>query len=131
RRTIRASHTYDGMMVIEKVVPLEEGEEYMASLEAVDVCPAGQTSTGQRRADADMALIRAGRASIDKPGHVDRYTVHVIAHLDALLVGMGRAELIDGSPIGVETLKRIACDCGIVRHLLKGGSEPLDIGTRT
>jgi hypothetical protein len=36
RRTIRASRTYDGMMVIEKVLPIEEGEEYLAHLEAVD-----------------------------------------------------------------------------------------------
>ena len=49
-----------------------------------------------------MALIRAGRASIDKPGHVDRYTLHVVADLDALLVGMGRAELMDGSPVAIE-----------------------------
>jgi hypothetical protein len=119
------------MMVIEKVVPIEEGEEYLAALEAGDERSAERSSTGQRRADADMALIRAGRASIDKPGHVDRYTVHVVADLDALLVGVGRAELIDGSPIAIETLKRIACDCGIVRHLMKGGSEPLDVGTRT
>jgi len=78
-----------------------------------------------------MALARAGRAALDKPGHVDRYTVHVVADLDALLMGIGRSELIDGTPIAIETLRRIACDCGIVRQLLKGGSEPLDIGTRT
>ena len=131
RRGIRASRTYDGMMVIEKVCPLEEGEEYLAHLEAVDVCPAGQTSTAQRRADADMELIRAGRVSLDKPGHIDRYTLHVVADVGALLVGIGRAELMDGSPIAIETLRRIACDCGIVRHVLKGNSELLDIGTRT
>jgi hypothetical protein len=131
RRTIRASRTYDGMMIIEKVFTLEEGEEYLAHLEAVDECPAGQTSTGQRRADADMALIRAGRASLDKPGHIDRYTVHVVADLSTLLVGIGKAELMDGSPIAIETLRRISCDCGIVRHVLKGASELLDIGTRT
>src|SRR4051812_13475393 len=88
RRGIRASRTYDGMMVVEKVLTLEEGEEYLASLEAVDVCPAGQTSTAHRRADADMALIRAGRASLGKPGHIDSHTVHVVADLSTLLVGL-------------------------------------------
>src|SRR3954447_6940940 len=78
-----------------------------------------------------MALIRAGRASLDKPGHVDRYTVHVVADMSTLLVGVGRSELLDGSPIAIETLRRISCDCGIVRHVLKGNSEHLDIGTRT
>jgi hypothetical protein len=121
----------DEMMVIEKVLPIEEGEEYLAHLEAVDDSSAEESSTGQRRADADMALVRAGRASLDKPGHVDRYTVHVVADLGALLIGVGRSELLDGSPIAIETLKRISCDCGIVRHVLKGNSELLDVGTRT
>ncbi|MGH9276524.1 MAG: hypothetical protein ACRD12_00210, partial [Acidimicrobiales bacterium] len=31
----------------------------------------------------------------------------------------------------LETLRRLACDCGVVRHLLRGPSQPLDIGTRT
>jgi hypothetical protein len=55
----------------------------------------------------------------------------VVADVGALLVGVGRAELMDGSPIAIETLRRISCDCGIVRHVLKGSSELLDIGTRT
>jgi len=131
RRAVRASRTYDGMMVIEKVLPIEEGEEYLALLEAVDEFSAENSSTGQRRADAAMALARAGRASLDKPGHVDRYTVHVVADLDALVEKVGRTELIDGAPVGIETLRRLACDCGIVRHVLKGASEPLDVGTRT
>ncbi|HEX3394231.1 MAG TPA: DUF222 domain-containing protein [Acidimicrobiales bacterium] len=131
RRCVRASRTYDGMMVIEKVLPIEEGEEYLALLEAVDECSAEHSSTGRRRADAAMALARAGRASLDKPGHVDRYTVHVVADLDALVAKVGRAELIDNTPVAMETLRRLACDCGIVRHLVKGASKPLDIGTRT
>jgi hypothetical protein len=34
RRATRASRTYDGMMVIEQVLPIEEGEEYIALLDA-------------------------------------------------------------------------------------------------
>jgi hypothetical protein len=131
RRRITASRTYDGMMVIEKVLPVEEGEEYLAHLDAAGDSSAEESSTAQRRTDADMALIRAGRASLDKPGHVDRYTVHVVADMSTLLVGVGRSELLDGSPVSIETLRRISCDCGIVRHVLKGNSEHLDIGTRT
>src|SRR5439155_10139592 len=100
----------------------KEGDDYFTYLDVVDECPARHSSTAHRRADAAMALARAGRASLDKPGHVDRYTVHVVADLDALLMGIGRAELIDGTPIAIETLRRIACDSGIVRHGLKGGS---------
>ena len=110
------------MMVIEKVVPLDEGEEYLAHLE-VDDSSAEESSTAQRRADADMALIRAGRASLDKPGHVDRFTLHVVADLDRAARRVGRARLIDGTPIAIETLRRIACDCGIVRHLMKAAAS--------
>ncbi|MCA1844700.1 MAG: hypothetical protein LC792_16210, partial [Actinobacteria bacterium] len=103
---------------------------YLALLEAVDDFSAENSSTGQRRADAVMALARAGRASIDKPAHVDRYMLHVVADIDALLDRAGRGELVDGAPVGAETLRRISCDCGLVRHLVRGASEPLDIGTR-
>ena len=85
RRTVRASRTYDGMMVLEHVLPVEEGEEYLALLEAVNDSSAEETSTGQRRADAVMDLARAGRAGFDRPAHVDRYTVHVVAELNALV----------------------------------------------
>jgi hypothetical protein len=78
-----------------------------------------------------MDLARAGRSSLDKPGHVDRYTLHVVADIDALVAKAGSTGLLDGTPVGVETLRRLACDCGVVRHLMRGRSEPLDIGTRT
>jgi hypothetical protein len=57
--------------------------------------------------------------------------LHLIADVDALTGRFGgRAELADGSPVSVETLRRLSCDCGVVRHLC-GRSQPLDIGTRT
>ncbi len=36
-----------------------------------------------------------------------------------------------GAPFSTETLRRLACDCGVVRHLVRGRSQPLDVGTRT
>jgi hypothetical protein len=33
--------------------------------------------------------------------------------------------------VATETLRRVACDCGVVRHLLRGASQPLDVGIRT
>jgi hypothetical protein len=55
-----------------------------------------------------------------------------VADLDVIRDRFGlRAQLLDGSPVPAETLRRLSCDCGVVRHLLRGGSEPVDIGRRT
>jgi hypothetical protein len=137
RATVRASRTYDGMMIIETVVPVEEGEEALALLRAAEAAgPVDSAeSTGQRRARAFLDLLRAGRANLDTPTETsgaDRYTLHAVVDVEALTGGgSGRAELLDGTPVAIETLKRWSCDSGIVRHVLKGGSEPLDIGRRT
>ena len=92
-------------------------------------------STGKRRVRAHLDLLRAGRAHLETPtdtSGADRYTLHAVADVD-LSTGQlsGRTELIDGTPLAKETLERWACDSGIVRHVLKGASEPLDIGRRT
>lgn len=41
-----------------------------------------------------------------------------------------RAELHDGTPISGESLKRIACDCGLVAAVVDGAGRPLDLGRR-
>ena len=73
-----------------------------------------------------MELLRAGASGSD------RYTLHLVADVDAIADRFGvRAELLDGSPLSTETLRRLSCDCGVVRHLFRGRSQPLDVGTRT
>ena len=139
RRSLRAARTFDGMMVIEMVVPIEEGEEllrHMRVAEAVDKASAETMSTGlgQRRVDALLDLVRAGQGRLDAPPRSpdpDRYTLHLVADVDALMDRAGRAELVDGSPVSLETIRRVACDCGVVRHLMRGRSHPVDVGRRT
>jgi hypothetical protein len=76
--------------------------------------------------------LRAGSGSGPGPSGADRYTLHLVADVDALAERLGpRSDLLDGLPVAIETLRRVACDCGIVRHLLRGASQPLDVGTRT
>jgi hypothetical protein len=128
RRGVTASRTYDGMVVLEVVLPAEEGEEILAALESTDVDGSAEPplSIAQRRADALVELVRG-----EGPAH-QRYTVHLLGDVDAVADRFGmRSELIDGTPIATESLRRLACDCGVVRHLLRGRSEPLDIGRRT
>jgi hypothetical protein len=137
RRALRASRTFDGMLVIEAVLPIEEGEEFLSNLRvAVDKASTGAPTApaAQRRLDALLELSRHahdGHCVGDTSG-ADRYTLHLLADVDALAgPGDGRAELLNGAPVAIETLRRMACDCGVVRHLLRGKSEPLDIGRRT
>jgi hypothetical protein len=134
RRGLQASRTYDGMVVLEVVLPAEEGEEALALLEGGEAGDGGShepRSVAQRRADALMELLRAGRDG-GVLAAADRYTLHLVADVDVVADRFGtKAELLDGSPLAGETLRRLSCDCGLVRHLLRGGSEPLDVGTRT
>jgi hypothetical protein len=137
RRRLHLWRTFDGMMVVEAVLPLEEGEEVAALLAAAEKPQPVDSaeSTGQRRVDALLALLRAGRAGAgdggDSPG-ADRTMVHLVAEVDVLAGRFGgRAELLDGTPVGLESLRRLACDCSLVRHLVNGQSEPLDVGRRT
>jgi hypothetical protein len=137
RRALRASRTFDGMMVIEAVLPIEEGEEFLANLRmAVDKASTGAPTapTAQRRLDALLDMSRHARDGhdVNDTSGADRYTLHLVADVVALAgTGNGRAELLNGAPVAIETLRRMACDCGVVRHLMRGKSEPLDIGRRT
>jgi hypothetical protein len=137
RRGLVASRTHDGMVHIDALLGPEEGEEVLAALDAseAEAQPGEEAVDGgsrephplaERRADALLALVRGRSAGSE------RYTVHLVSDLDALAGRLGaRAELLGGEPLDLDTLRRIACDCGIVRHLLRGGSEPLDVGRRT
>jgi hypothetical protein len=139
RRSLRAARTFDGMMVIEMVLPIEEGEEllrHVRAAEAVDKASAESASTGpgQRRVDALLDLVRAGDGQLEAPPRAadpDRYTLHLVADVDALADRGGRAELVDGTPVSLATISRVACDCGVVRHLMRGPSQPLDLGRHT
>jgi hypothetical protein len=142
RRWLHASRTYDGMVMVGLTLPLEEGEEVLRLLDAATATTFWEepveggsrepVCSPRRRVDALLDLLRAGAGGGAGPGGADRYTLHLVADVDALAERVGlRSELLDGSPVALETLRRVACDCGVVRHLLRGASQPLDVGTRT
>lgn len=89
----------------------------------------------ERRADALLDLIRRGAASLDVPDDAsgaDRYTLNLVTTL-ADLAGHGctTPALTNGTPISVETARRIACDCSIVSHVVGDAGEPLFLGRKT
>lgn len=81
-------------------------------------------------ADAFLELLRAGRGSVAAGvAGTDLYTLHLVADVDAVADRFGlAAELFDGTPIGSETLRRLSCVCGAVRHLFRGRSEHVPCG---
>ena len=82
------------------------------------------------RADGVVALAEsylAGKVATGNGG--ERFQVMVHVDQDPLAPDGGLAgTLDDGSPISAETLRRVACDCGLVA--VRGGGEGLNIGRR-
>jgi len=137
KAAVRSNRTFDRMMVIETIAPVEEGQEILAYLRAAEAAGPvdAAASTGERRLRALLDLVRTGAANLDTPSDssgADRYTLHAVADLAVLAgAGDGRAELLDGTRVAPETIQRWTCDSAIVRHVLKGESEPIDIGRKT
>ena len=103
--------------------------------EADPAVPAGtRLSAGEARADALIALadsyLGGGPEAVRTGG--DRY--QVVVHADAgALSGAepgGRCELDDGSPLAIETARRLACDASLVQMLERDG-QPLRLGRKT
>jgi hypothetical protein len=94
RRAVHFSRTYDGMVVIEAVLPVEEGEEVLGILAACGKAGEGGSREPQRRADALVELMRSGAPA------AERYTLHLVADVDAMADRFGeRAEFLDGTPL--------------------------------
>jgi len=107
-----------------------------AAEETRDV-PAGtpRPSLSEARAGALVAIADAFVAAGAEPGARtggDRY--QVVVHADAATLSGeqpgGRCELEDGSPLAIQTLRRLACDASLVQLLERDG-QPLRIGRKT
>jgi Domain of unknown function (DUF222)/HNH endonuclease len=135
-RRLHASVTFGGMVRIDGDLDPDTGESLLTALRAVLDGEARQSeddgrSPAQRRADAFGEICRgwldgARRPSIagDKP--------HVTVTVDVKeLVGGGTGELEHAGPIAAAALRRLACDASVIRVVMAGRSQPLDVGRRT
>jgi Domain of unknown function (DUF222)/HNH endonuclease len=115
----------------------ETGESLMTALRAVLDTEARSGGTdertpAQRRADAlgeicRQWLDRGGRGTV--AGERPHLTVTVAA--EALRGEIGVSELDHAGPVHPETARRLACDASVMRVVMAGRSEPLDVGRRT
>jgi uncharacterized protein DUF222/HNH endonuclease len=138
RRRLHASRTFQGMVRVDGDLDPEAGETLLTALRAVMDAEArngdaDEPSPAQRRADA---LGEICRGWLDL---ADRQTVagerpHVTVSIDVgSLVdpSRGAAELDNTGAVHAEVARRLACDASVMRVIMAGASQPLDVGRRT
>ena len=139
RRKLHASVSYLGMVRVDGDLDPETGETLLTALSAVlDAESRSRTdddarTPAQRRADALGEICRQWLDRTDRPSVAgERPHVTVTLTADALRGDAGGANELDHvGPVDPETARRLACDASIMRVVLSGGSQPLDVGRRT
>jgi len=145
-RSVRQRLLPGGMVKLEIVLCPDEADLVMKALERArevehseqqpDVSAEtseepSESSPWPSRADGIVALAEsylAGNVAAGNGGERFQVTVHV--DQDPLAAdGMLAATLEDGTNVSAETLRRVACDCGLVA--VNSAGESLNIGRRT
>jgi Domain of unknown function (DUF222)/HNH endonuclease len=116
----------------------ETGESLLTALRAVLDTEARSgdaddpRTPAQRRADALGEICRQWLDHGVRPsvaGERPHLTVTVAA--EALRGEIGASELDHVGPLPTDTARRLACDASVMRVVMAGRSEPLDVGRRT
>ena len=139
RRAFHASVTFLGMVRVDGELDPETGETLLTALGAVQAAEArsrgldDDRTPPQRRADALGEICRQWLDGADRPvvgGERPHLTVTVAAQ--ALSERSAEAgELDHAGPVSHEIARRVACDASVMRVVMAGRSEPLDVGRRT
>ncbi len=137
RRHLQVSPTLGGMVRVDGELDPTGGRVVMTALrsliEASNLDTGDPRTPGQKRADALIELCsdHLTHGESGETGGV-RPSMVVTVSLDVLQKRSGEpCELEDGTVISPETARRIACDAGVSRVLMQGGSEVLDVGRST
>jgi hypothetical protein len=138
RRRLHASVTLMGSVRVDGDLDPETGESLLSALRAVLDAEARSGSTddertpAQRRADALGEICRQWLDDSDRPsvaGERPHLTLTVAA--EALTAGAGTGELDHVGPVRSAVVRQLACDASVMRVVMNGRSEPLDVGRRT
>lgn len=139
RRRLHASVTFHGTVRVDGDLDPETGETLLTALGAVLDAESrsphedDHRTPAQRRADALGEICRQWLNRSDRPS-VAGERPHLMLTLDArTLQGMAEStrELDHTGPIDPEAARRLACDASVMRVVMSGRSEPLDVGRRT
>jgi len=139
RRRLHASVSFLGMVRVDGDLDPETGETLLTALRAV--LDAESRSRGkeddrtpaQRRADALGEVCRQWLDLAERPSVAgERPHVTVTVDADALQGTSGETSELDHvGPVPPKSARRLACDASIMRVVMAGRSEPLDVGRRT
>ena len=129
-----------GMVKVEMVLEPDEADLFLRAVERAREVPAEQAAEAAgvpaeagwpSRADGAVRLAESFLA-----GHPVKGTggerFQVVVHLEQEVLaadGEWSATLEDGSRVSAETLRRVACDCGLLA--MSGDGENLNVGRRT
>jgi hypothetical protein len=137
RRRLHASASLLGMVRVDGDLDPETGESLLTALRAVmDAESRSGTqddrSPAQRRADALGEICRQWLDLSERPT-VAGERPHVTVTIEAAALGGsdGAGDLDHAGPVGLDAVRELACDASIIRVVMAGRSEPLDVGRRT
>ncbi|MEP7034164.1 MAG: DUF222 domain-containing protein [Actinomycetota bacterium] len=85
-------------------------------------------SSDQRRGDALVEICRRAAAAGGPTPGTPKTAVWVSVALTDLQSGCGAGSTLTGQLLGIQTIRRLACDAMIIPVVLGGGSEILDVG---
>jgi hypothetical protein len=138
RRHMHICPTPSGMVRVSGELDRESGEAVLTAVQAIvdaDLRAAGGhdlRTPEQRRADAVGELGRRYLDSRERPVVAgERPHVTVTVDVSTLKEGIGKSELDHTGPVHPEAARRLACDASVMRVVMAGPSEPLDVGRRT
>ncbi len=130
RRALRVSPCWSGMVHLEGDLDPEGGSVVLAALgslsESAALDPQDPRSPQQCRADA---LVEICRRHLDggHPQRGGRPHLTLTIPWEALKNGAGVVDL-EGGPVSVEAVRRLACDASLSAVIVKDGSQPVEAG---
>ncbi|MCY4193399.1 MAG: DUF222 domain-containing protein [bacterium] len=138
RRSLKVFDGTGGMVVLHAELDQTAGERVKVALGAMSAKMLGDDiafdpirTFDQRNADALVALVTQQPAEAGSPdcGIRPQKTVLVVsADYDAIEGQLKNAGLIDGTPIGLDELRRLACEAEIVPMIFAADGQPLYMG---
>jgi hypothetical protein len=137
RRRLHASVSLLGMVRVDGDLDPETGESLMTALRAVLDAEsrsgvADDRTPAQRRADALGEICRQWLDLADRPTVAgERPHVTVTVDADTVAARRGAGELDHAGPVEVDAVRELACDASLMRVVMSGRSQPLDVGRRT
>ncbi len=137
RRRLHASVSLLGMVRVDGDLDPETGESLLTALRAVLDAEArsgaaDDRTPAQRRADALGEICRQWLDLAERPAVAgERPHVTVTVDADTLASRRGAGELDHAGPVDVDAVRALACEASVMRVVMSGRAEPLDVGRRT